>query len=684
MGPIGRIAVVCQVLTATTVILLLTHCLQGTIQAVFDATLKVLRRGAEPTSNAARPLGSNGALPVPRTTKWRFRSDGTVDRMRRLRKSKESPHAYEILTITDVNGSQVWKGDRWHVPFGHVEFTRKTLDRVAAEKRVKPLGWELVPPSTLDFPVAVGEDGDYDVWRYNRRRRCFEGHHTRGAPIGCLGRNGFAESREQAEPFEACIGYHAFVRGGGKNGLILWMTRRGVYRIDLAQRKIRTLAGTEAGAGYVSAQLIAWDKAREPRQPWSRKQALVIELTPCTYKVVVPEPYAEHEIKLPPTQRGAPADTRFGLHRGVLYAQRHVQVDAPTPSASEAARDNPDSDEPAPWRGRHAVELYRIEDDCRPVFVNRYGWPPDPAAIARETSLRLDNAPAQGKMRNDPRVLVHESAPSTFEVFVASPDPAEYRIRIPPRKTGGTRECVTFGACHGVLYAQRRVGTDPSRDTAHVVELYSIGECSAPYLVSRKDPNERFAALARRSAVTSIHPLAYCAVVHAVRRGWTSGYARAQLDRLLLPPDERRLHRVCVSDWLHVLSTLARNSLPLWPPAVTTVILIAAALLLGRRRGLSRQAILGWCAWTLLFNVSGFLACLSLRPIRRPECPACGNPCDPCTPLCAACGKTATVVSHGAVSKGQKFRCAPTGPRHSVRSAHCEPNYKPNARAPCS
>jgi len=608
MKPSGTTATLCRVLTTTTVILVLVHCLQGTVQVVFDATLGILRRGTASAADNAGHAGTERALPAPEVTKWRFRADGTVDRMRRLEQSDESPYPYEILTVSDVDGSQVWKGDRWHVPFEHVELARKTFDRITAGNRMRLPRWGLAPPSTLEFPVTLGEGRNYEVWRYNRRTRCFRGHLVRGGPIGYFGRNGFSTAKGGIEPFEECISYHAFIRDKGKNGLILWATRRGIYRLDLGGREIRALAEVGTPEGYSGAQLIAWDKALQGQKPWSQKQALVIELRPSTYKIVIPEPYAEHRTELPPPECGTPMDTRFGLHHGVLYAQRHVRVDA-------------QSDGSAPWRGRHVVELYRIDDDRTPVFVNRYGWPSDPKAVAREASLSLGNALGQRDTPKGTRVLVHESAPQTYEVFVAGPHPTEYRIEVPPSKVDGTREDIEFGAYHGELYAQRRMRIDSARDTGQVVELYHVGECSAPHLVSRDDPQEtgRFANTAKRTAITSIHPLAYGVVVRSLRHGWASGDTLTQLNRLLLPPEERSLHRVYLHDQWQLLSAVARNSLPFWPPAVTTGMLIAAALLLSRRRKLRRQAAIGWCAWTLLFNVSGFLACLVLRPVRQEE-----------------------------------------------------------------
>jgi hypothetical protein len=486
---LATLARLCRLLMFTVVILALLHTLQGAIEMIFVLVPHKRRREADRPDMAQFTEKEKGVLRVMKSGK-RFRPDGALDVFPAPEKRDPTRRPEEqIIAILSPDGEVTWQGERRHMPFEHLEFSHYVIGTDRSGDRFARPRWMPAPAETVEFPVPAS-DGKTEIWRYDTRQRRFRGFLLQGEPIGYLGRNGFSTEREKAHPFEACIGAGEFLRGKTRNGLILWTTRNGVYRLNLLKRDVEVLADE----GHVDIQLLNWTDPSQSHTPVTGKQMLIIRLSTTVYDVIEPQPRTDYQLEFPePGAAWKPGLFQFALRDDTLFAARHLYPEAPDDK-------------------REIAELFRVDGEGDIMLVARH-------ELDYDGSLY-------------PRLHVQQHRPARAATLVAALQPLPYGV--------ATR--ATFARC-------------------------------------RQDADRQ------RALSCLLHPPQF-------------GYGQGP-------------RPIWQQHWL---GSVMRNSLPTGPPAIATACLLAIVLVVARRRRAPWQHVLVWAAWTLLFNLGGFIACMIARP----------------------------------------------------------------------
>ena len=345
---LATLARLCRLLTATVVILVLLHTLQGAIEMISVLVPHERRQEAVRPGMAQFTDQEKSVLRVMQASKA-FRPDGTLDVIPRIQTCDPVRKPVEqLISVLSPDGELVWEGERQHMPFEHLEFSHYMIGYDRSQRLFARPRWTPAPAETVEFPVAAG-DGKTEIWRYDTRVRRFRGFRLQGKPVGYLGRNGFSMQPEKAKPFETCIGAGEFLRGKIRNGLILWVTQNGAYRLDFLKREVETLA-----EGRVDIQLLNWSATSQSGTPVTGKRAMVIRVSPTVYDVIEPRTRTDYRLEFPETGDGRkPAPFMFALRDDILYAARYSY-----PAGSDGTR--------------KIAELFRVDGQRRPVLVARH------------------------------------------------------------------------------------------------------------------------------------------------------------------------------------------------------------------------------------------------------------------------------------------------------------------------
>lgn len=151
---------------------------------------------------------------------------------------------YEAISIYDANDALLWTGDHDEIPYQYaingVSFQQhEPEDRQPNLEDLQKIA--LTFSRTLVLPVFSPERTFIEGWQYKPGLSLFVGFRADGGKIGYLGSNGFAELKEQVEPFGTFVDLRAGCPAEAHNLVLLYLSQTQLHEINFEQRKVDLL-----------------------------------------------------------------------------------------------------------------------------------------------------------------------------------------------------------------------------------------------------------------------------------------------------------------------------------------------------------------------------------------------------------------------------------------------------------
>ncbi len=278
--------------------------------------------------------------------------------------------------VRDLNDKLLWEGPAKKCPYDYISWDFKSLSSRFGHAYVRRLN-SVSPDSApnVEILVTTGKTTQ-QIWRFLPGSECFVGYEVRGARIGYIGANGFAESKSQVKPFGESKAFFSWCPEGSRSPVVLWQTSRSVYQINFEKREVTQLFAYDA-ADIESVNIHTWG-AHKPRIAGSKHKyqpLLSCQTRDGKQHIVLSDPV--RQITITPTEDWGVWHNNClfaATAEGVFLRRFHAKLGAMHKNfKSQEAFEQWEADyrlRPEPQR----FALYRVDDQGQLDLVNKFEW----------------------------------------------------------------------------------------------------------------------------------------------------------------------------------------------------------------------------------------------------------------------------------------------------------------------
>jgi hypothetical protein len=318
-------------------------------------------------------------LPRIRSSRKECLPDGTIHLVTDSNPNRHFPNGEKgYRYVHDVNDKLIWEGPAQKCPYDYIAWSFESLRHRFGSHYLSSRLKSVSPDwfRTLEIPVTMGKTTQ-QIWRFLPGSECFVGYEVRGARIGYIGANGFAESKSQARPFGESQGFISWCPEGSRSPVALWQTSRSVYQINFEKREVTQLFAY-GPADIEGVRMHTWgaNKHRIAGSKHKYKPLLSCQTRDGKQHIVLSDPV--RQITITPTEDGGQWNNNYcrfaATAEGVFMYRIHFNTDeTPANVKSREAAEQWLAD----YRLRPKTQssaLYRVDDQGRLDLLNEFEW----------------------------------------------------------------------------------------------------------------------------------------------------------------------------------------------------------------------------------------------------------------------------------------------------------------------
>jgi len=356
----------------------------GAVQMIGEVFLQFTTHGArrlgqqppadamEFADRARKVVSSDGRIYLRHVTRGRYGMPGYV-----------LADGTEQLEVRDSAGTVVYSGEAKGHLWRDVGWAQD-VGRIGWRNRLQTLfAIKVEFPTAIVIPVRIREHpSSAERWRYEPEAGVFAGYDRQGRPLGYLGADGSAPSVDQTWSFGQVLMADLWTPTDRLNPILIWLTDRGLFLIDVEERSVQQLATESALFVHLSSSLLL------------NRPLVHVGVDEDTHRLLLPESPEEIVVRTPEAWRDQTLS--FAIAGENLLLKREHRDRLPRPDFTDRKavkkwRETTLRRTRRPW-----LEVYRVGPAGELALTDRFEWAVRPRPFpkylkrlaARQTAIR--------------------------------------------------------------------------------------------------------------------------------------------------------------------------------------------------------------------------------------------------------------------------------------------------------